>query len=309
MLTIGFPTYNRSQQIGGLLSGLCRHLGEGQSRLLVVDDGSNDDTHRELQERAARCDVLEIVLHQSNEGYAVRLTELFDRCQTPYLLVTSDDDSVKVEQLAPLLKELRRGRADVLSTQFLHQGSVYRGKKRFSAIAPRDFFACSAHAPGIVYKVDACRAGVAEVRRLLAESSEVARVYPQVIVVASVLATGAGYWWPYPMVETGAGLPTGLRSTDGGSYYSVAARWRQLKEFEGYFSEKLSEVTAPQQKTIIEQMRQANRARIYGTLRAAVELELPETLEEFDRSVRRHCLRLHGKTLLSAKAVSFFSRH
>jgi hypothetical protein len=299
VLTIGIPTYNRKSHVISRVKFLCDNNLPADVRLLVVDDGSSDGTAEALSKLGETYQILDYTSHGTNKGYSAAFLELFKRCKTPYLMVSCDDDDIIVSNISKLLSDLRTGEPNMLSTQFLFEKEIGRCNKMHGEIRPRDFFGCSALAPGLVYRVQACQNGLSHVQKLLRDGSEIAALYPQVLVVASALCLGRCFWWPKALVRAGARLPTGIRGANGEQYHHVTSRWRQLRELEIYFTELLSVKEYSQCYKKIGEMRQANRERIYGALRTAIEAELPQVIGEFDKSIKRHSLRLYARDMIN----------
>jgi glycosyltransferase involved in cell wall biosynthesis len=299
LITIGIPTYNRCQQVASLIGSLRSDSLPDGTRVVVVNDGSTDGTADAVTELIQGANNFELVTHTENQGYARTYIELFERCHTEYLVIGTDDDIVLKGQTTRLRELLIAHDYDFVATQFMLNGSLYRGSKGLRRIKPGEIFYCSNHAPGLVYRVSACRDAVSQLRQLVAEGSAVGLVYPQVIVVAYMLAVLRHcYWWPEPLVVSGANLPSGLRDSSGEHYYSVVPRWKQVVATDRYFA-KLSGLSCDRGRNrIVGAMRMANRRRVYGLLRTAIVREYPEFAKSFDSSVKIHALRLWLKPVL-----------
>lgn len=69
MLRIVVPAYNEAANLPGLMDRLRAALGERPYRVIVVDDGSQDDTRR-IAETLAKAHPLDCVSHPVNRGIA-----------------------------------------------------------------------------------------------------------------------------------------------------------------------------------------------------------------------------------------------
>jgi glycosyltransferase involved in cell wall biosynthesis len=102
------PVFNEGRHIGGVLGEVLRYARD----VLVVDDGSTDDTPRRLEEFAQ----VRVVRHPRNLGYGAALATAFDAAiaQGYEGMVTLDCDGQHEPALIPRLVE-RLVEADIVS--------------------------------------------------------------------------------------------------------------------------------------------------------------------------------------------------
>lgn len=305
LLTIGIPTYNRAEDVSSMLRAVLAHPASDLVELVVVDDGSSDGTFARVNDdpeipRRAR------VLHNAeNLGYARTFVRLFRECRTEYLMLTADDDHVMMQNLRPLLEHLSRERPAFASPQFIREGRVSRGRTATASIAPSDFLNASAHAPGLVYRVEDCLPALdALLERVEAEEVD-ARVYPQVHVVIMLLLAGLNcQWLALPTVEEGAYRPSGIRDAAGGAYWSLESRWKQLKAYDAL----ISGYAATDATGRAQEMLAAQRARAFHVIASAIRMESPVLGDAFDDGARRRYERSALRTIGSLPIVSWVTR-
>jgi glycosyltransferase involved in cell wall biosynthesis len=284
MLTIGIPTFGRRETVCGRVADLIAAGVPEQAEVLVIDDASGDDTHAALTRLCAGTGV-RLLRNESNLGYAGNVLRLFEECRTPYLLVASDDDAVVSESLAPLARLLEERSPAFVSTEFRFGEQVYRGRRGSGAIEPAELLAASSHAPGLVYKVEECREAVADVGTRLAEGSAAAHVYPQVMILASLLLGGARcLWWERCTVEgeEGPGETTGIKDDRGSPYFHLAPRWEQIKDLLDFLDE-----AGKADPGAAGAMTDKVKEGLFWRLRSGIEQERPDLLKAFDRSAAR----------------------
>ena len=98
------PAYNEEKTIEAVVKGALSHVDE----VLVVDDGSTDDTARIAEEARAK------VLKQQNAG-VLKATELGLREATCDIIVTLDADGQHdPSEIPSLIKPILRGEADLV---------------------------------------------------------------------------------------------------------------------------------------------------------------------------------------------------
>jgi glycosyltransferase involved in cell wall biosynthesis len=286
MLTIGIPTFERREIVCRRVAGLIATGAPERIEVLVVDDASGDGTHTALADLCTGTPI-RLLRNQSNLGYAGNVLRLFEECRTPYLLVASDDDAVRGESLAPLERLLEERAPAFVSTEFRYGARLYRGGRGTRPIAPDELLAASSHAPGLVYRVEDCREALAAVNARLESGSAAARVYPQAMVLASLLLAGRScLWWEGCAVEgeAGGGEPTGLKDATGSPYYALAPRWEQVKDLLEFLAE---EGAAADNPAAADAMAVKVEEGLFWRLRAGIESERPELLAAFDRSAAR----------------------
>ena len=114
-LSIVIPAYNEALRIGRTLEKVCQYLGTRNypCELIVVDDGSRDETPHILEAYRDRNPRIRILSNESNrgKGYTVRRGVLEARGE--FILFTDADLSAPIEETNKLLGTLESSGADV----------------------------------------------------------------------------------------------------------------------------------------------------------------------------------------------------
>ncbi len=116
MVSIVVPVYNEAQNVGPLLESV-RDVLDGLGRpweLIVVDDGSTDDTAARLRELTARVPALRVVRLRSNFGQSAALAAGFDLARGEFVVTMDGDRQNDPADIPRLLDELKDG-YDVVS--------------------------------------------------------------------------------------------------------------------------------------------------------------------------------------------------
>ena len=116
------PVYNEAQHVNGVLDHVVRNAAD----VLVVDDGSTDETPDLL---ARRGDV-QVIRHEPNRGYGAALKTAFDFAvlNSYDVLVTIDCDGQHEPQLIGQLAGMCTGDVDIVSgSRYLSTGSGSQG--------------------------------------------------------------------------------------------------------------------------------------------------------------------------------------
>jgi len=286
LLTVAIPTFNRSAHVVPEVAALRAASLPAGIEVLVVDDASDDGTFDALAADVSGSG-FRILRNETNLGYARNVLRLFEACETPYLLISSDDDHVETATLGPLLALLASETPSFVSSQLLDGGELRRGRGVVGPIEPRDVFAASSHAPGLVYKVADAASALAELTELLEQGDDAAWVYPQVVVASSLLGHGRGMWFDHACVTSGARLPSGIRDSTDERWDSLPSRWRQAQGFLSLYRRRLDTEPDPAVRSRFAAMLAEEEARLFGFLRFGLAAERPELLEVFDDGARR----------------------
>lgn len=111
LFSLIIPAYNEGRRLGGSLHVLADYLGGVgyPYEILIVDDGSTDDTPAVIAEVAASNPAVRAIVHRPNrgKGHAVRAGMLAARGD--YLMFTDADLSIPITITADFLAALRGG--------------------------------------------------------------------------------------------------------------------------------------------------------------------------------------------------------
>ncbi len=145
LLTIVVPAYNVEDYLRRALEPLCSPLTLHPAvtiEVIVVDDGSTDDTGRIADEYARRHPDLFRVVHQDNAGHGGAINAGLDAARGVYVKVLDADDWLDLGALAQTLATLsgleRDGGVDALFTNYVHErlGKSAR-RARFGSVFPQ----------------------------------------------------------------------------------------------------------------------------------------------------------------------------
>jgi glycosyltransferase involved in cell wall biosynthesis len=110
-LTIFFPCYNDAGTIGSLVAG-AHVVGKDSGRdfeIVVVDDGSRDNSAELLEELRSRYPELRVVYHGTNRGYGAALRSGFSAATKELVFYTDGDGQYDVLELKKLLPVVQDG--------------------------------------------------------------------------------------------------------------------------------------------------------------------------------------------------------
>lgn len=115
-LTVFFPAYNDEKSIGSLVEKVFNILPNLASRyeVIVINDGSKDDTKVVLRQLAQKYKNLKIVTHTRNRGYGGALRSGFKNVRGDFVFYTDGDGQYDVLEL-PKLVEKMDSRVDLVN--------------------------------------------------------------------------------------------------------------------------------------------------------------------------------------------------
>ena len=101
------PALNEEAAIGSIVKRSLQHVDD----VLVIDDGSSDDTFRIASQAGAR-----VIKHQTNQGKGVSLKDAFSEVSGYDIVVTIDGDGQHdPDEIPALMAPIIDGRADLVN--------------------------------------------------------------------------------------------------------------------------------------------------------------------------------------------------
>jgi dolichol-phosphate mannosyltransferase len=149
------PAFNEAAAIAVEIRTLTRSLAGHSVRIVVVDDGSEDETAR-LAEEMAPAFPVEVLRHCRNRGLGCALDtglrHILQQGRPPDALVIKDADGTHPSSLVPrMLRELKRGRDVVVASRY-RRGAQECGlvrRRRFLSLVANTVYALVEPIPGV----------------------------------------------------------------------------------------------------------------------------------------------------------------
>ena len=118
VLTIAVPAYNAGWCIENCLSSLIDERVMDYMEVIVIDDGSTDDTFEVASAYVYRYPNTFRIIKKENGGHGTAINTAIKEAAGKYFKVVDADDRVITENLAPYIDYLRVNDADVVLTHF-----------------------------------------------------------------------------------------------------------------------------------------------------------------------------------------------
>jgi glycosyltransferase involved in cell wall biosynthesis len=112
LVTVVLPAYNHAKYVVEAIDSI-RAQTFDRWELIVIDDGSTDDTLAILQNHVAQCGDPRIrLLAQTNAGSHATLNRGMDMAKTPYLAILNSDDRYASTRLERLINQAQTSSND-----------------------------------------------------------------------------------------------------------------------------------------------------------------------------------------------------
>ncbi|TDO95232.1 glycosyl transferase family 2 [Halanaerobium saccharolyticum] len=295
MLTIGIPTYNRAQIVEEHLRYYIKNDLPDWVKILIIDNNSSDETYKNLLEISKIFKNIEVYKNKSNLGFQGNYLELFKKCDTDYLLLTSDEDPVIIRKLSKLKNFLDKNQPTLISSQFYLKGeaeneNLYRGSIETREIRPNEFHNSSFYISGLVYNINNSLKIIKKIENYLKNPNQ---IYPQILLASQLIAKYKCFWWSETLVEKAYQLDSEIKGETGEMYYHISERWKQHKLFVDFLKDMIALAKDKNQKKRIEMMLKIQEEMFIYRLRHAINQERPDLLSGFDRGA----VKLYSKHL------------
>lgn len=127
-VSIVIPAYNEGQNIARLEQTLFGVVAELQRRMrvevVIVDDGSSDDTAEQLLQLAARHQELVVVPHKHNMGLGAALRTGFAAARGAWIVTADSDGTYRFNEIGALLEKRAPGVDIVTASPYHPAGGV-----------------------------------------------------------------------------------------------------------------------------------------------------------------------------------------
>jgi len=126
-ISVFFPCYNEQENVGQTTENALMVLEklEADFEVIIVDDGSVDDTGRIAERMAEQDGRVKVVHHEHNLGYGAALRSGFRAAMKEFVFYTDGDGQFDMSEMPPLLELMDR--YDIVSCYRLNrQDSIMR---------------------------------------------------------------------------------------------------------------------------------------------------------------------------------------
>lgn len=112
-LTIVIPAYNEEESLPDVLPALKSFAIAYRFKIIVVNDGSNDETKKVLNEMADN-DSITVIHHKINKGYGAAIKTGILEANTAFVISVDADGQHRVEDILNLYNAIQKNDADLI---------------------------------------------------------------------------------------------------------------------------------------------------------------------------------------------------
>ncbi|PLX08007.1 MAG: hypothetical protein C0596_08650 [Marinilabiliales bacterium] len=112
-LSIVIPAYNEGENLQEILPGFIAKCNTENWNIIVVNDGSDDDTLKILSDYITE-DNFTFISHKLNRGYGAAIKSGINICDTEYVISVDADGQHRIEDVENLYKKMLETNADLV---------------------------------------------------------------------------------------------------------------------------------------------------------------------------------------------------
>ncbi len=117
-LSIIIPVFNEGKTIRAVLKNVLRvNFGDVKTEIIVVNDGSSDNTESEINKQKAESNRLIVINHERNSGKGAAVRTGIKHATGDYIIIQDADHEYNPEDIPVLLKALKNNKSVVYGTR------------------------------------------------------------------------------------------------------------------------------------------------------------------------------------------------
>lgn len=124
MVSITLPTYNESEALPILIEKIRKNMGNIPYEIIIVDDGSTDDTIKKAHSFAKRGYPITVIERGEKKGIASAILDGFNKSKYPILCAMDADLQHDPKYLPKMLKEIMDGADMVIGSRYTRGGKI-----------------------------------------------------------------------------------------------------------------------------------------------------------------------------------------
>lgn len=302
-LTIGIPTYNRRKAVVSNVRYMTEAKLPESVGVIIQDNCSDDGTYESLLAQTKGASNFRVVKNERNVGFQGNVYKLFEGCDTEYLMIMSDEDSVVLENLSEYLEFLRNElpalanplKNTSLTSKMNLDSKVVKQEKKIECGQYHTFNILS----GCTFNVSVAKEYI-EYLKSNFEDNTFVFYYPHVAIASMVLRDGGkAIAFGRLLSDKKFQLDTQIVSTENEKFYFVSPRWNQIKGLYDFFEELKNEEDVRSIKYLrLNIMQEAGCMRAFELFRKGLAFEKPDLIPLFDDSARSYFYNMMLKSPL-----------
>ena len=298
-LTIFLPTFNRCENVVKQIQFLISSQIDDYFTIVVINDGSSDQTESELLQFDSRPNI-KTINHPENLGYAQTHINCFTICDTEYLMFLTDDDDYFPHSISRAEQLLEQLAPDFLSCSWQSSSST----RKFTTHREISFFniwKSAKHAPGLIYKVSAVKTVLSKLQNELHQGNLVAFFYPQIFILFHLKSTGYKLFQSPVVIgknPTSGTMTTNAKDQYGNNYFSLSNVIERHMAFQDFYKKLFLKFSYKE----IALIKDLHSLTLHNHINQAILLNIDEIFDGFRVSSLLSSLRINN-LLRSLKVI------
>jgi glycosyltransferase involved in cell wall biosynthesis len=295
LITLCIATYNRSARVCELVQILLDFDLNESLEILIVDDGSSDDTFNQIS-KFLKYDNVQVYRNESNLGWAKTFIKYFNLCKTEYLVEVPDDDIIYKQGILDIFPILENLKPDFICTRWIDVNRADypgRGSDSLQEISLLNIRSKSDHSPGCVYRTSLIESAEPIILQRLAKECMATFFYPQVILLyVAKLNNAKLYNSPVLMggyKEEGP-LESNLTDLKGNHYTSLGTIFMQYLGFQGFYKEMIIKFDHSKHIKELQLTLESHELSLYGLIDDAISIQSKISAHHFRIGSSRNLL-------------------
>ena len=125
-ISVIIPCYNEEKTILKILELVQIALKDNEYEIILVDDGSTDNTSQIIKDLSLNEDTIVVITHELNLGKGAALRSGFNACSGDVVIIQDADLEYDPSEYGKLLKPIQDGKADVVYGSRFKSGDAGR---------------------------------------------------------------------------------------------------------------------------------------------------------------------------------------
>ena len=125
-ISVIIPCYNEENTIQQIVELVRNALNERVYEIILVDDGSTDNTSQIIKDLSLNEDTIVVITHELNLGKGAALRSGFNACSGDVVIIQDADLEYDPSEYGKLLKPIQDGKADVVYGSRFKSGAEAR---------------------------------------------------------------------------------------------------------------------------------------------------------------------------------------
>jgi|SaaInlStandDraft_5_1057022.scaffolds.fasta_scaffold02568_6 glycosyltransferase involved in cell wall biosynthesis len=288
LITIFIPTFNRSKAVVQLLDEIASSSLINFIKVVVMDDGSSDDTYARLISRKYGKKIT-ISRNKNNIGSAKGFLNFVQTCQTDYFMYMADDDKLKDDGIMELIPFLSNTKPDLVVTAWgcwdddVLWKDTMRTINSNEKVKFKDIRVAMNHPPGVVFKTSEVAKHISIMRDRIENDCYATTMYPMVVLALLLAFSKNNCWW-FKEVVGGYGpngaLSSNLYDNEGNTWDTLHGKWKEQKAFDEVYI-YIYETTRYKWKEKALQLSIMHNLEFFSRIEQGIQSEKPELTNYF----------------------------